>query len=453
MTVTKDVINIPYESLTPLSRKLFRPDVLQYHLRLFFMRGLSTYSTLQKMIKVSVDNNAIVIEGPQYDDETQDYQNEFLENWKIIFENYLLKPGFLDCICQLRFVTVNPVSIYYQLLSTEEKRQRSKTTTLKMKRAIIKPLDVLEVPPRNKIPQFPGQVKDKKESHVSEVFESSYFGDGHVMYERSKDDASTNTDHGTFAEGFVDDRIPADIELVPDRDYPEGIIMNMFPGSLFYGFNYRNIYPKIQDINRLIESGMQVVYMKMFDGLGVAETETVYRRFFRDWGIPVIDFVDRYRLSIAGIKSSLDQGPDAQGFHNLHIPSFFMIQRPIRKFHNAAWAGMNTERRRGLTGIPWAGNPESGNDLQATQPDDGFLSYFIDEGISRRVRGKETIQVFFPLCSILTAGEVRRLLKKYEQVIGRTASSTTYDEDGIVGVHLKSMGEWVLLRAMLRKHL
>ena len=153
------------------------------------------------------------------------------------------------------------------------------------------------------------------------------------------------------------------------------------------------------------------------------------------------------------MKSVVEPPENVSGVRYVNIPNFFVIQRPIEKFHSAAWCGMNTERRRGLGGIPWAKDQYGGLDISSPQPDDGFLSYFIKEGVLRRFQGKNSVQVFFPLCTILTEGEIAKLMKTVERALKRPIKYIVYQENSIVGVFLRSMGEWVLLRAVLRKYL
>jgi hypothetical protein len=365
----------------------------------------------------------------------------------------------MDALVQLRIPTVNPLTVYYQLLSnearifgTEKKAERAVT----MKRAVVEP------PPQELlIRDFPVSDDKKLEPVVKRRIQKAYDfmrvreGDGHVAVERTEEDiAGRGKKIGLYAEGFVDELLPPDFKVDPLRDHPNGLLINLFPGYPFYAFNYRNIYPKIHDLNRMIESGQCVVFVDRVDNRPLVVIEEEYRLFFRDWGIPVVDFVTSERMALAELPS-LVQPPEnaAGGIRYTNLPNFFVIQRPVEKFHSAAWCGINSQRRRGLTGIPWAKDEYSGMDILSPQPDDGFLSYFIKEGIRRRLQGKLSNQVFFPLCTILTPSEIRSVIQSVERALKRSIKYNMYREEGVMGVFLRSMGEWILLRAVLRKHL
>lgn len=446
MPLTRDIINIPLDSLSVLSKNLFRADIFEYQLRLLFMRGSKTYTELQKMVRVRFENKIIIIEGPQYDDSGEvDIEGPFTYNWRTIFDNYMFNKGFIDALAQLRFVTVNPITIYYQLLQTESKLYGSGSSQPKitMRRIALK----REVPNLRLRPQPSDKEDDAKERYRPRVdyqYSKTTFGDGHVLIERPGE---------PWAEGFVDDEIPSDIEINPDKDHPQGLLINLFPGYPFFAFNYRNIYPKISDINKMIESGMLVVFLKPVEGKTLKEVEAAHRSFFNDWGIPIIDYVTPDRLSSANIDSLVPPPDNVGGLKYVNLPNFFVIQRPLDKFHSCSWAGINTERRRGLIGVPWARDTDSGMDISSPQADDGFLSYFIKEGVQRRLEGKTTVQVFFPLCTIHTQSEIRKIINNVSKVFGRQLKMYSYETGNVSGIYLRSLGEWVLLRAVLRKNL
>lgn len=455
MSVTRDVVNVPLRTLSDLSRKVFRFDVFRYHMYLMFMRGPESYDELQRTIKIELSGDVIRIEGPPYG---AGLGGPFVENWKVLFENYLLEPGFIDALAQLRILTVNPLSIYYQLLSNEARiygKERN-IEGVKMRRAVA------ELPSQDLlIRDFPVTDDKKLEPVVRRKVDKAFeftrrgFGDGHVVVERTEGDiAGRGRKVGMVAEGFVDELLPPDFKVDPLLDHPNGLLINLFPGYPFYAFNYRNVYPKIHDLNRMIEAGQCVVFVDRIDNRPLVVIEDEYRAFFRDWGIPVADFVTSERLAMAELPS-LVQPPEnaAGGIRYTNLPNFFVIQRPVEKFHSSAWCGINSERRRGLTGIPWAKDEYSGMDIASPQPDDGFLSYFVKEGVRRRLQGKLSNQVFFPLCTIHTPNEIQRLMRMVENAMKRSVKYNVYREEGIMGVFLRSMGEWTLLRAVLRKYL
>jgi hypothetical protein len=456
MSVSRDVINIPLKTLSDFSRKVFRFDVFKYQLYLLFMRGPESYDELMSTIKIDLKDDIIRIEGPAYGSGLEGF---FTANWKVLFENYLLEPGFIDALCQLRIVTVNPLSVYYQLLSNEARiyGKERKPEGMKMRRAAVELPQIQDLLirdlPSAEDPKLEPVVKRKVPK--SYEFSRSSYGDGHVVVERYEEDvAGGGGKVGMVAEGFVDELLPPDMKIDPLRDHPNGLLINLFPGYPFYAFNYKNIYPKIHDINRMIESGQCVVFVDRVDNRPLVVIEEEYRLFFRDWGIPVVDFVTSERMAMAELPSLVQPPENAvSGIRYTNLPNFFVIQRPIEKFHSMAWCGINSERRRGLTGIPWAKDEYSGMDIADPQPDDGFLSYFVAEGVKRRLQGKLTNQLFFPLCTILTPGEIGKIIRSVEKGLNRAIRYNIYREEGVVGVFLRSMGEWVILRAVLRKHL
>jgi hypothetical protein len=251
----------------------------------------------------------------------------------------------------------------------------------------------------------------------------------------------------------VNEEIPSNIPIVEDRDRVQGVVVNLFPKFPFYAFNYRNLYPKIADINRLVEAGLQVVFVTSMENQPLKKVEEEYVKFFSDWGITVVDYVRADRINFSNMECLVPPAENVDGMKFVNIPNFFVIQRPLDKLHNSSWAGINTERRRGLAGIPWAKSPTDGADISSPQPDDGFLEYFVKEGVKRRLKGKLTLQVFFPLCSINTSGEIRRMIAGVEKVLGRTFKYHFYESNNVMGIYIRSMGEWVLLRAVMRKML
>jgi hypothetical protein len=455
MALTRDTVNIPFESLSPLSRSLFRLDIFTYQLRLLFMRGQETWETVMASVLVTFSRNNINIQGPMYDPlfEYDLTDGSLFANWRIIFDNFMFMKGFIDGLVQLMFVSVNPLTIYYKLLMEESKKGgvQEGESRLRMSELLFRRKVDTRLKPRTDEDKTP---VDKTQKQVLYTYSTNNHSDGHVMIKRDKEYFETvSSDCGSYAEGFVDEELPGNITLMSDRDYPHGVLINLFPKFPFYAFNYRNIYPKITDINRLIEAGLQVVFVTSLDNQPMRKVEEEYRRFFQDWGIPVIDYVRADRLNFMGMECLVPPAENVDGMKFVNIPNFFVIQRPLDKFHNANWMGINTERRRGLAGIPWAKNISSGTDIGEPQPDDGFLEYFVREGVRRRLQGKTTLQTFFPLCSIHTSGEIRRMINKMEKVLGRKFKTHTYESNNVMGIYLSSLGEWVLVRAVLRKFL
>jgi hypothetical protein len=452
MPITRDVINIPFETLTPLSRSLFRLDIFTYQLRSLFMRGRETWDYLTKAVEVSFKGNVINIQGPYYDNLVQYNLGDgsIISNWKIIFENYMFRKGFIDALVQLRFISVNPITIYYKILSEEARGNfvgEVSQENVMMSELVIPKL-------RDKRMKIRDTLIDEKKL-IREIEKPKYtfsrttFSDGHVSIQRDSEYYRTITSEcGSQAEGFVDETIPSSIKIVPDRDLPQGAVVNLFKGTPFFAFNYRNIYPKISDVNRMIESGLQVVFVNPIEGVSQRRVEEELVNFFNDWGIPIIDYVSQSRMTASSITPLISSEKTS-----LNIPNFFIIQRPIEKFHNSDWMAINNDRRRGLAGIPWAKDIASGVDIAQPQPDDGFLEYFVKEGLKRRLEGKTSLQVFFPLHTILTPSEMRKIITKIGGVLKTDLKYIVYPEQNVMGIYMRSMGEWILTRAVLRKYL
>jgi hypothetical protein len=464
MPVTRDTVNIPFETLTPLSKSLFRLDVFSYQLRLLFVRGMEGWQTIMDSILVSMRNNMITIQGPLYDDmmEYDLTDGSLISNWRAVFDNYLFMKGFIDSLVQLRIVSVNPITIYYKLLMEEAKRGAAlkgdvgpEKGAVRMSEILFKrKMDTRIKPIEGVIPDDDKLFEKRAGKEVLYRYLKTNHSDGHVTIERDRDYyESVTSSCGSHAEGFVDEEIPTRITIMEDRDRVHGVIVNLFPKTPFYAFNYRNLYPKIADINRLVESGLQIVFVTALENQPLKRVEEEYRRFFADWSIPVVDYVRSDRINFSEMECLVPPPENVDGMKFVNIPNFFVIQRPLDKLHNASWSGMNTERRRGLVGIPWAKSPMDGTDISSPQPDDGFLEYFIQEGVRRRLKGKPSVQVFFPLCTIHTTGEIRRLFSKLEKTLGRSFKYHIYETNHVMGMYARNMGEWVLVRAVLRKML
>lgn len=451
-----------YESeLTELSRKTLQTNVLEYQLRSLFVKP--GYNAGEIGVSFSMPENEtrgykITIYGPVYQEmEFEDQYGKFISEWREFYRNYLIGPyriNFINSLSQIRFVTFNPISIYYQLLLEEQKsimgvgdlkegglRMRRTEITFKPRRKAVpiprkKGVDVV----RRDVQEIPRKEEPEMETYTRTQREY----DGHFAVERL-DEESKRNGMSSWAEGYVDDGVPVHITKIdPNLDVPNGGIFNMFSSYPFYAFPVHNVYKKIEDINRMIESGLGIVFMNEVPGMDFRKVKETYLDFFRSWGIEVIDYVSIDRLRMSGLKNLIPS--------DKVLPGFFVIKRPTEKFHFSAWTGLNTVRRRGLPGIPWAMDEMSGSLLLDPQPDDGFLTYFVREGIERKLAGKNFMEVNFPVCTTHTPSEVYRLI--LEPLEGVFKRSIEWKVVGGVGeVRLRNMGEWILLRGMMRKHL
>lgn len=442
----RDAITIPINSLTPLARKTFRPDVLEYHVKVLVGRGRNSDDKLREII-VRREGDVIILNGPMYNKNDEEYliEGSVYANWKYLYENYFTNPSFINGLCAIRIVSVNPLTIYQKLLEMEEKNNMITEVSNKrlvMSRMIIKPTDITSSYVRK--PTFVKEPFEPVKKPIERLkLSSKVQQEGHMMFTIYDSDLPGQSE---WKEGPLNDEIPAYIQVNDELDYPNGMIMNIFNDLPFYAYNHVNLYPRMEDLNRMIESGMQIVYLED-DSL---ETLQTYMEFMKTWSIPVIDHVTPRRLEAAGLKflTSIIKGVS-------DVKPFLVIRRPQEMLHNSAWAGICEGRRRGLVGIPWVTGEEfAGVDLKNPQPDDGFLTYWVREGVSRKMSGKDLVQVFFPVVSMRTKSEVRKLIiKPMERVLGRELKETWYPEQMVMGVYLKNSGEWLLLKSLCRKHL
>lgn len=457
MSITQDRELIFEGDLSDLSRKTLQSDVLEYQLRSLFVRpgyrprdiNVQFSYPSEKEESETEGGFQMLISGPVYTDiEDESEYSPFIRQWREFYRNYLstspFRKKFINGMTQLRFISFNPLTIYYQMIAEEQKKISSvisPKTKLQMRKMIVKP-------PRVKLDK-PVRKVMKEEPRVEDIptlnLRLPYY-DGQIAVERSEEEAQ-RPGVTSWAEGYVEDEIPADIRKIdPEVDFPNGAIMNMFPDYPFYAFNYWNIFKKIEGLNRMIEAGLEVVFLKEVEGLSHGRVKDIYQEFFTNWGIPIIDYVGTERLMSSGLTYMIPE--------DKVLPGFYVIRRPIERLHSSAWAGMNGVRRRGLPGIPWARDELSGNLLIDPQPDDGFLSRFVREGLEKRIGGGGLeMEVQFPFCSLHTPSEIRRMVvDPLEALLKRNVHFRM--GEGMTGkVELRSIGEWMLLRGLLRKFL
>lgn len=448
MTDTVDEDTILNSDLSELSRKALQPNVLEYHIRSLFDRdGYRTAEIKVRTVRLDPKSKknldyGLVILGPYYDDmEDEEDYSPFVRQWRNFYANYLsispFRKRFINGLVQLRFVSFNPLTIYYQLLQEEQKKidRVFGRSEIKMKRLVEKPSKI-------KVPEKP-VVKKLAEEEMYRESQSQY--DGHFPIERSEEETQ-RPGMSNWAEGYVDDAIPADIRKIdPELDFPNGAIVNMFPEFPFYAFNYWNVFKKIEELNRMIEAGLMVVFVEEHPEVEMKKVIQIYREFFIRWGIPIIDYVSMERI----VNSQLPYLIPNDGI----LPGMFIVKRPLERLHSSAWMGMNGGRRRGLAGIPWAGSLFNGSRIVSPQPDDGFLNTFIKSGLKRAIEGTYDAEIRFPLCTLLTSSEIKeRIITPMESLLKRDIRFRF--EDKLVGrVDLRSRGEWVLLRGLMRKFL
>lgn len=423
----KDLMISSY-NLTEISKSIFNKDIFQYHLRTLVGRS-DTPENVLRGITVNMNFGDINV--------FSEYEIDELRT--LIEDNKLM-----NMLCQLRIISTNPISIYQRLLENELRLDAmSSKSGLKMSELIAVPIDRYATnklkfepfiqPSQPKLP--PPQKSTPTKPKIPQQMKIS---EGHVMMELTSSDVYV-PGQVSWKEGPLADAFPYYLESTMD-DYEGGIVISVLPGLPFYAYPHVNIYPAIQDLNRMIEAGNQVVFLET----GSPEEKNAYESIFMDWGIPFVDYVDEQRL--------LKNGMRIHGEYQ--IPPFFVIQRPQTILHNSAWAGMSNDRRRGLAGIPWALKKTTKPGMFDTQPDDGFLSYWVRDAYYKKIKGSGAVQVYFPLASITPIYKIKRqVVNPLEKILGRQLYFTHYPDQCVAGVFLKNMGEWIAFRTLLRKYI
>lgn len=416
--------------LTEISKALFNKEIFEYHLRTLVGRA-DTREEVLRGIYVSVDYGDLNI----YADSEFDEIKAIMDDKKLV-----------NILCQLRIISANPISIYQRLLENELRADvleaTSSRTKLRMSELVAPAMDTYAtsklkfepiVKPLSKpIPEPVREITSQK------MFDAKFISEGHIMTELDPAEDMYVPGQVIWKEGPVADALPDYYEKTMD-DYEGGVIVSIFPGMPFYAYSHVNIYPSVQDLNRMIEAGNQVLFLET----GSQEEKETYESLFADWGIPLVDYVDETRLLKNGMRIH-GQNP---------IPPFFVIQRPQTVLHNSAWSGISNDRRRGLAGVPWALRKITKPGLFDVQPDDGFLGYWLRDAYYKRVRGSGAVQVYFPLPTITPLYKIKKeVVDPLEKILGRQIYFTHYPEQCVAGVFLKNMGEWLAFRALLRKH-
>lgn len=434
----KATATIDGSNLSEISKALFSKDIFEYHLRTLLGRS-NTQEEVLRGVTAKIVNGDLRIYSAY----------EISEDLNPLTED---KP-LMNILCQLRFISTNPITIYHRLLENEFRMELLKTNNETNRKGIR--LSSLVVPGVDRYavgkmkfepivsqqplaPVKPEPTQETQEQKGQDVFESKGISEGHMMFELLPEEMYV-PGQVRWKEGPLADAYPSYLENTLD-DYEGGVVVSVFPGMPFYAYSHINVYPAIQDLNRMIEAGNQVVFLES----GTDEERLSYESIFSDWGIPIIDYVDETRLVKNGVR-----------IHGAYpISPFFVIQRPQTVLHNSAWAGISNDRRRGLAGIPWALRKDEKPGLFDLQPDDGFLGYWLRDVYVKRSRGNGAVQVYFPLPSITPIYKIKKnVVAPLEGVLDRQLYFTHYPDQCVAGVFLKNMGEWIAFRALLRKHI
>lgn len=415
--------------LTDISRSLFNRDIFEYHLRTLVGRA-GTDEEILRGISVSMDYGDINV-----------YSTYEIEEIKTIMEDKKL----VNILCQMRIISTNPITLYHRLLENEFRLElldeMNSRTKLRMSELVVPEVDTfaagkMKFEPFVKTVQKPFQEIPEKKKERTSVFEAKYISEGHVMLDMNEDEMYV-PGQVSWKEGPIADANPDYVTGTID-DYEGGLVVSIFPGMPIYAYPHMNIYPAIQDLNRLIEAGNQVLFLET----GSGEEREIYESIFSDWGIIMVDFVDEVRMAKNGMRVH-GQSP---------IPPFYVIQRPQTVLHNSAWAGISNDRRRGLAGIPWAISKTEKPGMFNTQPDDGFLSYWLRDAYYKHLKGNKAVQVYFPIPTITPIYKIKKnVIDPLEKILDRQLYFTHYPEQCVAGVFLKNMGEWIAFRALLRK--
>lgn len=445
-------MELSYRSLSTHSRKAMQADVFEYQLRVPFFRVGG--GDPGRVNVTTTDKGVIEIRGPGRDVDDPE--------WEFYLENYLENEGFamqyFNALAQLRIVSMNPLTIYHQLV-TDEAAAGERGLGLRMSAARIdNPLVAIRRRQRREreklvrklfpveadypVAELPVAEAVPERAEDATPWGVTRFGDGHYVAPRPGDTGGV-PGLSSWVEGPLVEGGSTGTEFDPDVDYPRGALFNMYPDTLFYAFPHRNIYPRIEDLNRMIESGLAVVFLARPE----AEEEYTHREvirategFLRDWGVAIVDHVTEERLKEVNLPLLVPGGGS--------VGEFFVVRRPLEKTHSVPWASMNAFRRRGLAGLPWAST--RGEMMETAQPDDGFLA-FVREGVTRRLRGNPDVPMRAPLCTILVEAEVREIVAPLENMLGREIPLAFIPGRGEIEIELRSMGEWTLFRGLLRK--
>lgn len=434
------VVRFSGYELTDLSRLLFVKDIFEYHLRTLVGKSNTPEEVLRG-----------ITADLEYGDIFVDYKDELISQYDGVTEELqaiMSDKPLVNMLCQLRIISINPITIYHRLIENELRRDffQAVTDSTKVKMSELIVPTSIDRTAVGKMTFEPIQttIKDIKRPEKKtvrkqeETFEAKTISEGHIMIDLKESDVYL-PGQVSWKEGPLADAYPKYTEKTID-DYEGGVVISVVPGCPLYAYPHINMYPAVEDLNRMIEAGNQVYFLNT----GSDEEIRACASMFNNWGITVVDYVTEERLLKNGIK-----------IHGAHIlRPFYVIQRPQHLLHNAAWAGISNDRRRGLPGIPWAIRKTEKPGLFDIQPDDGFLSYWLRDAQSKYEDGNGAVQVYFPLLTIIPLYKIKsRVVKPFEDLLDRQLYFTHYPEQGVGSVFLKNMGEWIAFRTLMRKYI
>lgn len=369
-----ETIVISLDKLTPYGRKVF--DVR------------NIIANLQLLMKLVGETNDEVLQSITSKMETSTLIFELgfgSEAWKTIAGDMVKNVRLLNAVVQLRFLSMNPLSIYQAILTN---RDKSYLTNGSVK----------------------GRIYMEGFSETAKA----------VIYSRDNQDF--------IGEGFED---RDDSVEYTRNDFPDGVIMNLDPTILFYGFPIRGIYPTMGRMHTLEKAGMMVVN---------ADPEIDYAKHCTRWGIPLVDVV-------------LPEEISSLPLFNPEVPvgkSMLIVKRHPNLFHDAPWASATSNRIRGLQlGVPWAMTMDDGKTPSRPFADDGFVDLFFSNVSSE----EESKNFMFLLPTSRSRASVERSIKGYwESTFGKeTPLVLQVWGNNIYSVQIGDIVQWIQFRAMLRK--
>jgi hypothetical protein len=370
-----DTIVISLDKLTAYGRKVF--DVR------------NTIANLQMLMKLMKETDEEVLQSitSSMQGGNVSFRLGFSSDaWNTIAADLVKQVRLLNAVVQLRILSMNPLSIYQALLTNRDKSFLSQSSVK-------------------------GRIYMEGFSETARAI--IYSGD--------------NQDF--IGEGFEerDDSIE-----YTDNDFPDGVIMNLDPNVLFYGFPLRGVYPTMGRLHTLEKAGMVVV--------NATDPQLDYQKQCTRWGIPIVDVV---------LPDELSTLP----FFNKDVstlPPMLIVKRHPNLFHDAPWASATSNRIRGLQlGVPWAMKMTDGKNPMRPFADDGFVDFFFSNGASE----EETKTFMFLLPTSRSRAGVERSLKGYwENTFGKdTPMVLQLWGNNIYSIQLGDIVQWIQFRAMLRK--
>jgi hypothetical protein len=239
--------------LSEISKGLYNKEIFEYHLRTLVGRPDMSEEVLRG-ISAKTNFGDITVRS--------EFEIDGLE--ELINDKKLM-----NILCQLRIISTNPISIYQRLLENELRLDTmSAKTTLRMSELVAVPIDTYAtnklkfdpfIQPQPKQPKTTSKPPPKTPKQPPQAPLKADVSEGHVMILELTPEEIDIPGQVQWKEGPLADAYPSYLEKTLD-DYEGGVVVSVFPGMPFYAYSHINIYPAIQDLNRMIEAGNQVVF-------------------------------------------------------------------------------------------------------------------------------------------------------------------------------------------------